>query len=180
MSSNANEHDSTNPTKLWKDWNETTASMWPGILNSEKEAYRNPFSLYHLWLKSVGTTHEQLKTNSSRIIDPMEMWKQWSNATVDVWNTTVEAYTSTLRAFYNINDAMLQNIQIPTNSDMAQVAAFVAALEERVYTLEDAFVNFEDDYLKANTDQMLEDLTGRLKRVEDKLDILLEKIATRA
>ena len=55
-----------------------------------------------------------------------------------------------------------------------------AALEERVYTLEDAFVNFEDDYLKANTDQILEDLTGRLKRVEDKLDILLEKIATRA
>jgi exonuclease VII small subunit len=182
MSSETNAHNSTDPTAIWKDWNETTARMWPGILDNGKEAHRTPFpfDLYNFWMKSAGGANEQSKASPSSNIDPMKVWKMWADATAGVWSTTIDAYTHTLRTFCLINDAMLQNIQIPTRSNMTQMATSVAALEERVYTLEDAFVHFEDAYLKATTDQKLEDLTGRLQRIEDKLNTLLEKISTRA
>jgi hypothetical protein len=84
----------------------------------------------------------------------------------------IESYTSAARAFYLLNKEMFQHLQIPTRSDIVGVAGLVVSLEERVYTIEDAFVNFEDCYLKVATDQVVEGLAGHLERVEGKLDTL--------
>ena len=171
VSSETNAHDSTDPKHLWKVWNETTR-MQPDTLESGGEAYGDFFDLYHFWMKGVGVAQGQLKSSPLRIIDPVEVWKLWADATVDAWRTSIEVYTASVRAFYLVSKKISQNFQIPTRSDIARVEELVASLEERVYTIEDAFVNFEDSYLKVVTDQMVEGLAGHLERVENKLHIL--------
>jgi hypothetical protein len=171
VSNKANAHNSTEPVELWKDWNEKTTRMRSSILDSRKEAYKDSFDFYNLWMR------------------PVTFFKLWYDATSEVWAQVarevmnseqfleancqfIEAYMSVVRTSLLVNEGIFQNLQISTRADTAQVAKLVDSLEERVYTIEDAFVNFEDGYLKAATDQMVEELGGHLERVEGKLDTL--------
>jgi hypothetical protein len=170
VSNEANAHNSTDPVELWKDWNETTTRMWSSVLDNGEEA-RDPFGLYSLWMM------------------PVTFFKQWYNATSWTWARLVEevmnseqflkadcqfieASMSVVRTSHPVNEVMVQNLQLSARSDISQVAKLVVSLEERVYTIEDAFVNFEDGYLKVATDQVVEGLAGHLERVEGKLDTL--------
>src|SRR5207237_211129 len=118
-----------------KVWNETTIRIRPAILESGMEAYRDLFGLYNFWMKSVGVARGQLKISPSRIIDPLEVWKLWADATVDAWKTSIDAYTSAASAFYLVSKEMPQILQTPTRSEIARVARLVVSLEERVYTI---------------------------------------------
>jgi hypothetical protein len=100
----------------------------------------------------------------------MAVWKQWADATFDLWQTAVETSTSTVVAVCRVNEELFQHLQFPTHSDITRLEEQVVSLEERVYTIEDAFVHFEDGYLKVTTDQVVEALAGHLARVEGKLD----------
>jgi hypothetical protein len=182
VSSEANAHDSTDPVELWKDWNETTAETWSSILNSEKEAYTDSSGLYNLWMK------------------PLTFFRQWYGPTGEAWVRMIgevtnparfleancqfiEASMSMVRASLLVNEMMLQNLQIPTRSDIARVAEHVVSLDERICTIEDALVNIEDDHSKVATDLVAEGLAARLERIEGKLNLLLaalEKIAASA
>lgn len=172
MSSETNSDNFTDPVKLWKDWNETTTRMWPGTFDSGKKAYKDPFGFYAFW------------------VEPVTFFKQWCDATGEMWMRMVgvmmnpqqlqaahyqfiKAYASVIgETFHLINKAMFQNIPIHTYSDISQLAKLVASLEERVYTLEDAFVTFEDRDLSMATEQMVKGPVGDLEQVEGKQDIL--------
>ena len=124
-------------------------------------------------------------------------------------NTYMHIFAETSQV---VNAMLFPNHKISTHLDAAHVAALVASLEERVYAIEDALVPVEDDDLKMLPGQVLEgleehleyvkgaqnplnpppsilpstetiqDLAGRLERVEGKLDLLmaaLEKIGAR-
>ena len=91
MPGEANSHNSNDPMELWKDWNETTTKMWSSMLDVTKEAYRDPYGLSHLWVKSIGAVYEQLRANPSGTINPMEIWKQWADATTDAWRRAAGA-----------------------------------------------------------------------------------------
>src|SRR5690349_1669982 len=91
MPEDANSHDSNDPMELWRDWNEATARMWSSMLDVAKDAYEDPHGLSHLWVKSFGTFQEQLKTNPTGSVDPVEVWKQWADATTDAWRRAAEA-----------------------------------------------------------------------------------------
>ena len=123
-----------------------------------------------------------------------EQWLEAHSHLIDIYKVMVRD-TSHL-----VNKVMFPNGRIPTRPDVAQVAKLVVSLEERVYAIEDALVNIEDGSLKIASEQVregleghlayvegalnrpstilqqaeaVEDLTGRLERVEDKLDSLL-------
>jgi hypothetical protein len=170
--SETNAHNSTDPVELWKDWNETTTRMWVRTRDSGKDAYRDPFGLYSLWMK------------------PVMFFKQWCDATTGMWALMVgevmsseqlleanyqfiEVYISMVRdASHLVNEMMFPNRRIPTRPDIAQVAKLVVSLEERVYAIEDALVNFEDGDLKVAPGQGVEGLAGHLECVEGKQDTL--------
>ena len=171
MSSEAHAHDPTDPAKVWNDWNETTTGMRSSPLDRGKEAYRDPFGLYHLWMKPI-TFFEQWHYATSRtcgwmVGEGMNSWR-FLGANCQF----IEIYMSLVRASLLVNVVMFQKFQIPTRSDLACVAKRQALLEERIYTFEDAFVNVDDDYLKVATDQVVEGLAEHLGRVEDKLHTL--------
>ncbi|HEX3643062.1 MAG TPA: hypothetical protein VHV10_17390 [Ktedonobacteraceae bacterium] len=171
MSSEAHAHDPTDPAKLWNDWNETTTDMRSSLLDRGKEAYRDPFGLYHLWMKPI-TFFEQWHNATSRTCGWMVGRMMNSRRFLGANCQFIETYMSLVRASLLVNAVMFQKFQIPTRSDLACVAKLVASLEERIYTFEDAFVNVEDGYLKVATDQVVEGLAEHLGRVEDKLDTL--------
>jgi len=91
MSDEANSNDSKDPMELWRDWNEATARMWSSMLDVAREAYRDPHGLSHLWVKSFGAFQEQLKDNPMGMINTVEIWKQWVDATTDAWRRAAEA-----------------------------------------------------------------------------------------
>lgn len=86
-------------------------------------------------------------------------------------------------ASHLVNEALFPNRRMPIHLDNVQVAKLLGSLEERVYAIEDALVNFDDGNLNVVSDHVVEGLEKRMKRVEGKLDILLaalEKIEARA
>jgi polyhydroxyalkanoic acid synthase PhaR subunit len=91
MAGEANSHNSKDPMELWRDWNEATTRMWSSMLDVAREAYGDPQGLSHLWVKSFGAFQEQLKANPTGMIDPVEVWKQWADATTDAWRRAAEA-----------------------------------------------------------------------------------------
>jgi hypothetical protein len=183
VSSEAHAHDPTDPAKLWNDWNETTTDMRSSLLDRGKEAYRDPFGLYHLWMKQI-TFFEQWHNATSRTCGWMVERTMNSRRLLEANWQFIETYMSLVRVSLLVNAVMFQKVQIPTRSDLACVAKLVASLEERIYTFEDAFVNAEDGYLDtldARTSslqqvEMIGDLAERMAQVEDKLNILLASL----
>lgn len=171
MSSEAHAHGPTDSEKLWNDWNETTTDMRSSLLDKKKESYRDPFGLYHFWMKPI-MLFEQWHNATNRTCEWMVGGMMNSRWFLGANCQFVETYMSLVRASLLVNTVMSQKFQIPTRSDLACVAKLVASLEERIYTFEDAFVNAEDGYLKVATDQVVEGLAEHLERVEDKLDTL--------
>lgn len=149
MLDEANVHNAADPVELWKTWNEATTNMRSSTLDDEgEEAFRDHGDYADLY---------SLWTKSSML------FKLWYDVTYGTW----------VRMF---GDTMCQSLQIPSRTDMAHVVERIAALEERVYMVEDAFVNFEGDSLDAVPEHttVAGDLAGRLERIEGKLDRLLD------
>jgi len=78
------------PMELWRQWNETTSKMWSTVLERGQEASIDPYGLYQLWLKNIGEVQEQLKVGPSGMMNPAEVWKQWLDATMEVWSRSAE------------------------------------------------------------------------------------------
>ncbi len=171
MSSEADAHNSTDPSELWKEWNETTTGMWSSLLERRKEVNRDPFGLYHFWMKPMAFFRQRNDTTSGMW---MRLFGEMMNPTwfLEANCQFIEISMNMVRASQIINEMMFQRLQMPTHSDIARVTKLVDSLEERVYTIEDAFVNVEDGYSRAATDQVAEGLAGRLECVEGKLDAL--------
>jgi polyhydroxyalkanoic acid synthase PhaR subunit len=87
------EANTSNPMEVWKRWNETTVRMWSSILEESKQAYKDPFGLTRLWMKSMSAAQDQLQaqTDPSGGTDPITTWKQWIDATTDAWKRASEA-----------------------------------------------------------------------------------------
>jgi len=82
--------------ELWRQWNETTSKMWSTILERGQEASIDPYGLYQLWLKNIADAQEQLKADPFSIMNPLEVWKQWFDATTEVWNRSAEKSNDSL------------------------------------------------------------------------------------
>jgi hypothetical protein len=88
---------------------------------------------------------------------PAMFFKLWYDATSGMWARLV-------------GEMMCRSFQIPSRADVVRVAKHIVALEERVYIIEDALVNFEDGSLRVAPDQVVEGLAGLQERLAGKLD----------
>lgn len=91
---NARNSSSANPMELWKQWYDSSGKMWGNLMEGGKESYVDPYGLYRSWLKGVGEATEQVKEAASTPpfpgLDIQELWKQWFDATTQVWHKAVE------------------------------------------------------------------------------------------
>jgi hypothetical protein len=168
VSSEAHDHNFTDPAELWKNWNETTTSMVSSLRNRERQVYRDPFGLYYLWMKPI-TFFEQWHDATSAMYAWMAKNMMNSRWFLGAHYPFIETYMNMAQAPQLPNEVTFQKRQIPIGLDLAHVTKLVVSLEERVYTIEDAIVvNLED---KA-TDQVVEGLVENVQRIEGKLDAL--------
>jgi polyhydroxyalkanoic acid synthase PhaR subunit len=96
VSDGINHQTSMDPMELWRQWNETTSKMWSTVLERGKEAPVDPYGLYQLWLKNTAEAQEQLKADLLSMMNPLEIWKQWFDATTEVWSKSAEMSNDSL------------------------------------------------------------------------------------
>lgn len=90
MPNGAKPGSSLDPVELWKQWYDTSSKMWTTALDGNKETYVDTYSLYHLWLETVGKAQEQIQANISSMMNTKEIWNAWYEATVGVWKRAAE------------------------------------------------------------------------------------------
>lgn len=49
-----------NPTELWRQWYETSAKMWSGVLGGGQGNYMDPYSLYRQWFDGLEDFQQQM------------------------------------------------------------------------------------------------------------------------
>jgi hypothetical protein len=136
------------------------------------------------------------EANAYNAADPVELWKSWNETTTKMRSSMLdgngEVYSSLFdlycwwiksgvlfKLWYNatygiwvrmVGAVMCRSLQIPSWTEMAHVAKHIVALEERVYMLEDAFVNFEAGSLETTPGhQVVEGWMARQESPEGKL-----------
>ncbi len=195
MPEEANSPAFPDPNELWKQWYDTSATMWSRFMDGNAAKTQPSFP------------------------DPFTVFKQWYEATSDVWTKMaddvvanqevlkassefLDSYARLYRALRRGNEEYWHNLQLPTRSDIARVADLVVSLEEKVDRIDDAFDDLSERLAQdeansaiekqlAQLEQRLEQVTkgqqassaatvkelqGRLDAVERKLDSVLEML----
>lgn len=189
----------TDPQEVWSKWVEATLEGWQKAAGIGTEM----MSMTPRWMQMMDQTRQNLMQVQRPPNDPLELAVQWYNATsgpvsefvqdviereefLDVSSRFMQNYASVYKIFGRNSEETLHNLQMPSRSDVTRVAGLVVALEEKVDRLEETFEEFEFGYQKpATADDIgalekrldrLENLEGRIDRVEDKLDQLLAAV----
>jgi len=87
MSEGTNAGKLVDPIELWRQWNETTATMWTSALDSTKQVYDS--SVSYPWLKNMGNAQETDKTYTALFDSLKEIWQTWFDATMEIWRQAV-------------------------------------------------------------------------------------------
>ncbi|HZY65820.1 MAG TPA: E3 binding domain-containing protein [Rubrobacteraceae bacterium] len=189
----------TNPQEVWGKWVEATLEGWQKSAGIGTEM----MSMTPRWMQMMDQTRQNLMQVQSIPNDPLELAVQWYNATsgpvsefvqdviereefLDVSSRFMQNYASLYKIFSRNSEEYLQNLQMPTRSDVTRVAGLVVALEDKVDRLEETFEEFEYGYQEpATADSIgalekrldrIENLEQRIDRVEGKLDQLLTAV----
>ncbi len=182
------------PTEVWKQWVDATTDAWRRAAEAGKDAVE----LSGQWLRVLEETRAKLLSGEINSKDPITFFKQWYDATSEIWAQVIgevmsserfmeanrqfiETYTSAVRASNRLNEELFQTMQLPTRSDIARVAGLVVSLEEKVDTIEDALEGFGGRFAQAGSSKVGDDrLEQRLQQIERKLDSLLAALKDQA
>jgi len=93
MADKANSQGTMDPMEMWKQWNQSTSTMWSNVMGGNKEPVVDPYGLYQAWLKGVEEAQEQLKSGATKLINPEEFWKNWFETTTASWRKAAESGT---------------------------------------------------------------------------------------
>lgn len=193
------------PADAWKTWFDATMETWRAAV----ERGSDPLGLTRQWITMMEEAQSKLLAGTPLQTDPFTLFKQWYDATSEQWSKVVEetigskqfldstrplmeSYASISLAFRRANEEYFKRLQIPTTSDLANVATLVINLEEKIDKIEDSLENFEDTYATVATleavtslgqridefatSAMVSDLAQRMNQVEGKLDKVLAAI----
>ncbi len=184
------------PTDAWKTWFNATMETW----RKAAEMGGDPLGLTRQWLKMMEEAQSKLLAGNPLQTDPFTLFKQWYDTTSEQWSKVVEetlgskqflestrpfleSYASISLAFRRANDEYFKQLQIPTTSDLANVATLVINLEEKIDTIEDSLENFGDAYANIATTEAVTSLGQRLDKVATtemltSVEQRLDKVAT--
>jgi len=189
------------PAELWKQWLEATSQAW----SKSFEANSGLLELTTRWLEMMEETRLKLLKEASIPTDPFTFFKQWYASSHEAWSKAIEEiigsekfveeagqsmenYATFYKNFHRFNEDYFSHLQLVTRADLARTAEMIIALEDKVDGIQDAFEDFQGQYLQFATRESIqqlatysENLEKRLDGVEQKLDKLfplLEQIAT--
>lgn len=145
-----------NAKDAWKTWFDTTMEIWRKAVQTGGD----PLGLTRQWLTLMEEAQQKLIAGSPLQTDPFTLFKEWYDATSEQWSKVVEetlsskqflestrplleSHASITAAFRHANEEYFKHLQLPTITDVANVAQLVINLEEKVDTIEDSLENFE-------------------------------------
>ncbi|MFD1929094.1 hypothetical protein ACFSFY_13710 [Sporosarcina siberiensis] len=125
-------------------------------------------------------------------LDPFKMWKDMYDQTESNWNEAIqeslkkesfsEGMGETLNFYLQFKElskktteTYLQEVNIPTRDDLAEVSSLVINLEEKVDGLND---KFEDELSKIDSSKEINQLKTVVTNLEQKLDGVLRVLET--
>lgn len=166
------------PAEAWKTWFEATMETWRKAVDTGGD----PLGLTRQWFSMMEEVQAKLLAGTPLQVDPFTLFKQWYDATGEQWSKVVEqaigskqflestrplleSYASISITFRRANEAYFKHLQLPTTSDLANVAQLVINLEEKVDTIEDFLEDFEKVAANIATRDEVTHLAQRLDQV---------------
>ncbi len=170
-----------NPGNAWKTWFESTMEIWRKAV----ETNGDPLGLTRQWLTMMEEAQAKLLAGAPLQIDPFTLFKEWYDAISDSWSKAVEetisskqflestrplmeSYASISLAFRRANEEYFKRLQLPTTTDIANVAQLVINLEEKFDKAEDVLEGLEDSYPNIATVEAVTALGQQLEQVATK------------
>lgn len=170
----------SDPQEVWGKWVEATLEGWQKAAGIGTEM----MSMTPRWMQMMDQTRQNLMQVQSIPNDPLELAVLWYNATsgpvsefvqdviereefLDVSSRFMQNYASVYKIFGRNAEEYLQNMQMPTRSDVTRVAGLVVALEDKVDRIEEALEDFEYGYAEPATAESIEGLEKRLDRLAE-------------
>ena len=109
--SEKNRNRAADPMALWRQWYETSARLWSGMLGGSRSNYMDPYGFYRQWFKSLENARERVgettRTSPTAAINPatsplgstitgqipaearaaeaQNLWKQWFEMATVSW-----------------------------------------------------------------------------------------------
>lgn len=181
-----------NPEELRQNmqrWMDATAEGYKRAM----EASRSAMELAPEWMRVFEESRQNLMAQEGIATDPLSLGVQFYNATsgpvaqfaesalqndevLGPASQFLETYTTFYNVFKRNAEEYLNNLQMPTRSDISRVAGLVIALEDKVDRIEEAFEDFEYGYTEPASSESVAQLEGRMDRIEGKLDQLLTAV----
>lgn len=175
----------TNLFDLWRWWADATVESWrrsAGLMPLFVEATPQ-------WSEMLEKFWQQMLDGGRPPADPVEFYQRWYNAvngplseiaTDMLENESLLEYSRQAfrnyavfdRAFRRFSEEYFGWLQLATSSDAVRIAGLVVALDERVDRLEEALEDSDYGREGLATGDAVENLSGRLERVEGRLEQL--------
>ncbi|HSL01219.1 MAG TPA: E3 binding domain-containing protein [Rubrobacteraceae bacterium] len=89
----------TDPAEVWRQWYEVGSRMWADALRGSQESYLDPYGVYRQWFESMEALGKQMTAGVRSAngadravgnVDPAEVWRKWSDATLESWQKSAE------------------------------------------------------------------------------------------
>ncbi len=175
--------------ELWQRWFEMTSDSW----SKSAEMGQNAMEILPRWMQMLDQARTNLLAGGAPPTDPLQVATQWYNATSGPFSDFVgdviereeflepssrflQSYASFYKVFKSNSEEYLKNLQLPVRSDITRIAGLVVNLEEKVDHIEEVLEDLEDTgttSVEPASAEAVQNLEGRLDRVEGKLDRLL-------
>ncbi len=87
------------PAEVWRRWYEVGCRMWADVLRGSQESYLDPYGLYRQWFEGMEALGRQMMNGARGVdgaggaangVDPGEVWRKWSDATLESWQKSAE------------------------------------------------------------------------------------------
>jgi len=130
----------------------------------------------------------------------MEMYRQWEKSMATWWDGLLDdptvikgmgdnlaAQSRVRKGFEDQVDKTMQDMHLPSRSDVVRVARIASLLEDKVLALEDALLDQQDALTRIEKESLQGRIQGaesivavqeRLDIIESKLDTLIEAVST--
>ncbi len=176
--------------ELWRRWFESTTKTLDrgtGTQNGLAEV------MTPLWEEMARELRDEMLSEGDMPEDPVSHFVRWYRANGERWSEAAdqhlrkeevleqagryfEAYAHSHKQFRHLSEESLQNLRIPTRSDVARVAKLVVVVEDKIDRIEEAFEEFIHGDSEPATAAAVGSIKERMDQLEGKMDRILDAL----